>query len=582
MTPQAGGEGVRNPIALMLSRFLESKEQNTILIRGHWGVGKTYAIKNFLEDFGFERSPGLVARAYVSLFGKQAIADVQRDIFSHAQQVGSDDKIRDKLGTAAHKLIQLERFVAQTKLQRTLRWLSSKLGKVQVPWIGGLGAMMSEGNYGFVDGFLVTIDDLERKSASVSVKDVLGLVDELATNRNCKVIVVCNDDALDENDRKLLSNYQEKVFDLELLFVRSPRDIASIGLPILCKHREVSEYILEKLGISNIRVAKRYAFLVDHVWPDLEHVDPRILREVLEHIAMLTWARYDSTAKIPQEKLGYLASESSWMASAMRDREATKEEWEVNWEGAAEALEFSSEAYDGALIEYLRTGIWVPGTIAAEVKAKGDNLQKLEAAESIRAAWRLYSDNFNPDATEFVAALVSAVDKYLLLLSPRDVDSAFHALEDLGVEFSDLTQKYIDAARPIIEAAAREDWPFEDFKSTALRPLVDSARNADRVLPTIDAALERISIERSWSEEDILALDGCTERELFEWMESAPENLPTKIRRGLLFLGAQSSDDRYVAIGKKSVDALKRMAETSDLNRIRITRMFNIKLDAQE
>ncbi|WP_169447746.1 P-loop NTPase fold protein [Luteimonas mephitis] len=565
----------------MLSRFLQSQEQNTILIRGPWGVGKTYAVTAFVDSFNFDQSPSLVARSYVSLFGKQTISAVQREIFSAAQQVGPDDGIRTRLGLAAHKLIQLEKYVAQSKLQRTWRWLGSKLGQVQAPWVGELGAMMSQGNYGLVDGFLVTIDDLERRSASVSLRDTLGLADELASHRNCKVIVICNEDALDEHDQRVLAEYKEKVFDLEILFARSPKDIASIGLPNKCSHRDVSESILEKLGISNIRVAKRYAFLVDQVWPDLERADPRISQEVLGHIAILTWARYDSTAKIPQERLGYLASESSWMASAMRDREEEKAEWEINWEAAAEALEFSPEAYDAALVEYLRTGIWIPGAISLELKSKGENLQKLEAAESMRAAWRLYSDSFNPDHADFVAALIGAVDRHLIQISPRDVDSAFHALEDLGVDFSDLAQRYVAAAREQIEAAAREDWPFEDFKSNALRPLIQAARNVDKVLPTIDAALERISIDRSWSEEDILALDACTEDDLFEWMKSAPENLPTKIRRGLLFLGSQKSDARYPNIGEKAKKALERMAGTSELNRIRIENMFNIKLERE-
>src|SRR5690606_5465321 len=140
-----------------------------------------------IETFDFSQTPNLVARSYVSLFGKQAISEVKRETFSMAQQVGSDEAIRNRLGLAAHRLIQLEKYVTQSKFQRTLRWLSSKLGEVQAPWIGGLGSMISQGNYGLVDGFLVTIDELERRSASISLKDVLGLIDELASRRKCKV-----------------------------------------------------------------------------------------------------------------------------------------------------------------------------------------------------------------------------------------------------------------------------------------------------------------------------------------------------------------------------------------------------------
>lgn len=567
-----------NPIALMLSRFLNRADQKTILIRGAWGVGKTFAVSDFLEKFDFKAVDGLVARARVSLFGKQSISEVQREIFALAKQVASDEQTRKHLGLVAQKLIQLERYLDQGGYQKTVDWLRSKLARVHVPWVGDIGAMMSHGNFGLVDGFLVTIDDLERRSANLSLKDALGLIDELASSRNCKVIVICNEDALDENDRELLDDYKEKVFDLELLFSRSPGEIAEIGLPSSCEHQSISVKILEKLGISNIRVAKRYAFLVDQVWPDLRDADSRVAQEVLEHIAILTWARYDSTAGIPVPQLGQLASESSWMANALRDGNAPVEEWQKRWDAAAEVLEFSPEEYDKVLVEYLQTGIWLPGNIAAEIRAKSENLQRLEATEAIRSAWRIYADSLQPNEDRFVAALVQAIEKYLALLLPRDVDSAFHVLEDLGVDIVDLARRYVAAAKPLIDAAAREDWPFEDFKSAALKPLVNAARNEEKVLPTIDAALQRIAIDRSWSEEDIHVLDSCTEDELLEWMKSEPENLSTKIRRGLLYFRGQSSDPRYDAIGQKTVKALRRAAKMSRLNEIRVTNMFKVGL----
>lgn len=571
-----GITGIQNPIAIMLTEFLKSQSHNAILVRGPWGVGKTHAICKFVDLLGSSDAPEVVARSYVSLFGKQTIHAIQCEIFSSAKQLGTDDVVRVKLGLAAHKLMQLEKYVGGSRFERTWRWMTSKIGRVQAPWIGELGAMMSQGNYGLVDGFLVTIDDLERRAASVSLKDTLGIIDELASRRNCKVIAICNEDALDSEDSKLLATYKEKVFDLEVLFSRTPREIASIGLPGTCSHRELSMGIFEKLGISNIRVAKRYAFLVDQVWPDLEGADPRIVREVCEHVAILTWAKYDSTADIPSEKIGYLASESSWMASAISDQGAEKPPWEQSWEAAAEALEFSSEAYDAILIEYLRTGIWAPGALRQGVLEKGGNLKKLEAVEALRSAWRLYSESFDPDKTAFVGALVHAIGEYVSYISPRDADSAFRALEDLSIDFGDLADRYIDEITGQIEAAQNDDWLTEELQSKALQPLVQEIRSRERRFPTIDAALERVSIERSWSEEDILALDACSEDDLFEWMMSAPASLPTKIRRGLLFLGSQTSDARYVAIGEKTRRALDKVAGLSDLNRIRVRKMFDV------
>jgi hypothetical protein len=62
-------------------------------------------------------------------------------------------------------------------------------------------------------------------------------------------------------------------------------------------------------------------------------------------------------------------------------------------------------------------------------------------------------------------------------------------------------------------------------------------------------------------------------------MQSDPPNLSAKISDGLLFFASQSSDSRYKSIGEKAVRALKRVAAMSELNKIRVEKMFNVKID---
>lgn len=574
-------ESPGNPIALMLARFLNAEDQKALLIRGAWGVGKSYAVKDFLKSYNFSALGGVIAQSYVSLFGKQSLTDIQRNIFSCASQVGEDKIIRQKIGFAAQKLINLEKYIAASKFQRALRWLRSKLGLVQLPWIGGLGSMFNQGNYDLVNSFLVTFDDLERRSEAVSLKGVLGLVDDLAVHRNCKVIVICNDDALDEDEQQLLSTYKEKIFDIDLSFIRSPQDISKIGLPSNERYSAVSEGILTKLGVSNIRVAKKYAYFVRQFWEEISDSDPRIVQEVLEHAAILTWARYDSTSGVPREKLSYVSSEGSWMAAAMRGEDENKEGWEAVWDAAASALQYSSEPYDKHLVDYLISGIWVPGSLKEVIAEKSIHIERFEASEAMRVAWDRYANSLQPDQVEFVEAMKSVIAKYGPLLPPRNVDSAFEALEDLNVDVGDLASNYVAVARDQIGRAAVEDWPFGDFKSEAIMPIVREFRDADKPLPTIDAALERIAKNRSWSEEDILALDSCSEDDLYNWMLSDPPDLNAKIRRGLLYFDEQSSDSRYAAIGGKAVAALKRVARLSPLNRLRVESMFRIDLGGE-
>jgi hypothetical protein len=161
-----------NPIAATLARFLESDDQSTLLVHGKWGVGKSYAIKSFLDSHAFAEV-SIIARSTVSLFGRQSLGEIQRDIFALAAPVASADIIKKKMGAIAGSYLRLDRYADGYQRSGALRVWLSKAGLIQVPWLGSIGALLSHGNYDLIRNFLVVIDDLERRSKGVALKDVL-------------------------------------------------------------------------------------------------------------------------------------------------------------------------------------------------------------------------------------------------------------------------------------------------------------------------------------------------------------------------------------------------------------------------
>lgn len=57
-----------------LKNILE-KDESVVSINGKWGIGKTYFWHKFKKDLKDKKT------AYVSLFGKETIADIRTDIF---------------------------------------------------------------------------------------------------------------------------------------------------------------------------------------------------------------------------------------------------------------------------------------------------------------------------------------------------------------------------------------------------------------------------------------------------------------------------------------------------------------------
>ena len=61
-----------NSITDTLKEFLENEHKNTLMLKGQWGTGKTFAVRNF-----FEKGPGRDCRtySYFSLAGQKILPD---------------------------------------------------------------------------------------------------------------------------------------------------------------------------------------------------------------------------------------------------------------------------------------------------------------------------------------------------------------------------------------------------------------------------------------------------------------------------------------------------------------------------
>lgn len=112
--------------------------------------------------------------------------------------------------------------------------------------------------YALVNNYIICFDDLERKGNGLSVKDIMGLIDELAQRKNCKIILVFNEDSLsDENDKKTFKEYREKIVDLELKYDPVVKDNFDCVFAKSYSDYECIFNVSDKLNIRNIRVLKK-------------------------------------------------------------------------------------------------------------------------------------------------------------------------------------------------------------------------------------------------------------------------------------------------------------------------------------
>jgi len=109
---------------------------------------------------------------------------------------------------------------------------------------------------------LVVIDELERRARGLELEEVLGLVVRLSEHRQCKVVVISNEDKLTPEDQTTLNEQREKVFDLEHAYEPTVKDTVAA---IVKDQNDQARILpsLESLGINNLRIVTKTQMAVD-------------------------------------------------------------------------------------------------------------------------------------------------------------------------------------------------------------------------------------------------------------------------------------------------------------------------------
>ncbi|HEY5811123.1 MAG TPA: P-loop NTPase fold protein [Terrimicrobiaceae bacterium] len=228
-----------NLISEALLKFLTDETLRVAILKGEWGIGKTFFWRNFLKlakdtlDFR--------AYSYVSLFGAEEIGDLKRQVFSNFE-------ILDEKKLSKH----LEK----------LKPISTLLKAIKIPYLNSSGPINDLIENKLIDNFLICIDDLERKERSISGASVLGFISHLKEEKSCKIILIYNDKELDEKTEEQINEYREKVVDLELTYRPTIGENLSIIWPENCPQCVAD--IFHSLELNNIRVMQRVKWTLEY------------------------------------------------------------------------------------------------------------------------------------------------------------------------------------------------------------------------------------------------------------------------------------------------------------------------------
>jgi hypothetical protein len=543
-----------NDVSARIDGFLKHDRKRVLVLKGKWGVGKTFFWKRYIG----KRREDLAAQppryAYVSLFGVRSVEDIQNQIIAFFAK--ESVKGFGKVGQFAGKHADM------------FRELKAVLEKV--PWMKEIGGMARGVSRMLIDGSLICIDDVERKAPDLSMREVLGFVSSLREDRDCRVVVIFNEDELhDKADIEALEVYREKVIDESIHYDPSVEDNVRL-IYGTSPHVDFFIDLFRLLDLKNIRVMKQAQWAVEYFTPFLEGLLPALQSQILQHVVFLSAFFHERSLNVSLRELALLSDEDHVFNAAAKQDARLEELQRV-----IQQYRFYPQDYDSIIADYIENGSCDEKRFQEELRKANEREQRSQVTEKLRAHWELYRANFQVQDADLISRYRSFLDEAAGSLSEREFDQAVKLLQDCG--YAGSTDGWRDAF--IMGHLA-------DFSVAELQKWLPLA-SAEAPKAQIRARQEQVRAARTmsdlfhgilnghWGEEEVSLLDSYTTEEFYEWMRTSnePDLLQTvwQLCRHFTAAGVGSKEQ---SIKEKVCEALRRLATVSKINEMRVRNLF--------
>lgn len=240
------------------------------------------------------------------------------------------------------------------------------------------------------------------------------------------------------------------------------------------------------------------------------------------------------------------------------------------------------DEFDLVILDGIEKGYFDDAKLASEADKMVARLLEGDGSNSFSAAWALYHDSFDDNQEVVLDSLYKSFTENVKIISPMDLDSTVRLFKEFHREdqAKEMLKLYVTehpgdkAFYNLSEYAFREDIKDPDVISTFNEKKDSFIDRRDRM-----EVLRQIVIQRGWNPEDIDLLKKITADEFYTMFKSASgPDLKIAVRGAVGFVNIQNIDEDTKKISLNAIEALKRIAAESQLNKKRVQK-FGIKLD---
>jgi hypothetical protein len=542
-----------------IGRFLDSDLPESLCIRGKWGVGKTYSWKLFLAKAAAANKIRLSRYSYVSLFGINSLDELKYAIFENTVP-------RENIAASANFETFKDLIDSLEGWGRKGVWLA-KL----IPGAQSIFGAATPGIFLSVRNQIICVDDLERKGSKLEISDVLGLISFLKEQRNCKVVLLLNDEALPKEGREDFLKYFEKVIDESVEYLPSPKECAQIAINGTSKFDEQLRNNCESLGIRNIRIIKKIERIARLLMPLLKEFEPELIEAANKSVSLLGWITY-AKDDAPSKEFIIHKLRSAYFGSGEKELNDSEKKWNLllrNY-GFSHADEF-----DVAILQGIERGFFDDDQIKAEALKVNATIAAGKAGQTLEKAWAPYHASIDNNTEEVINSVYQGSIENVKYLNPGNLDSAIRLLRDLDAEekADKLLDLFLAERRNDRDVFDLERYPFSgDIKDKKLNDEFKKRATSQAVTKAPLDALKQIA-SGGWSATDTNALAALSTDDFYSFFKSLRgDDLYTAVMSVVNFGSISNLSPRDQATWKSAEAALKKIAGESPLNRRRMRR----------
>lgn len=495
-----------------------------ILVSGDWGIGKSYLIKEFLEEMKLEDDEFKFIT--VSAFNSPTLAEFKKNAgLEYAARFGS------KFDTVA--------------LSKTAFKVLDSIPVVS-NYVKNIETNVSELSYQLLKDTVVWIDDFERCPDEKTSQLILGEAFMLTEYKNCRIIIAANTEDIEKFVQ--LKSSLEKVCTSQFNFKRDYSEILEIGL---CEysHETILRNIITEIGCKNIRILSRIKRNIGILMKITEDLDPDIKKQIITTATLATIAKYGSIKELSDIQALYSLGENG-----KQDSKTSVILYSVGYT--------NTDSLDRIIIDYIDNGSIDSDELKLQALDNEKQVFKSRARNNYNEMVHALMADFSVTSESIFDRINNFITSSKEFLSVFDYDNVVKVIKNL--QQTNILPRVLEKIPAQIEVKKSNTYQipgstraFEEEISSRII-WIESSEDAE----SIETVLSRISSQNGWNhgDEEILlssSIDDMSDYFLKKAGANGMRYINTMLQFGEF---AGETKENHLKIGMKAVNLLENIA----------------------